>query len=311
MPTRWEPGQLIVRREVLGLGHDFHPSPRPDWYGRAWEALPVFVVEDTDEHLVTYIPEGAEMGFVDGEWPTPDGKHPWHRRTHWQGHGCLMVQRPGDPYAVWHFWDGPDRDFTCWYINLQADHRRTEIGYDTQDFELDFVVFPGGDWLVVLEGRPPARRLGRSLTSSRRTPDHHARTCEKVAAPSAPPTGDPMPTVITTPVTVAAAGEPPKTIREYVGRASTDTSAVSVAWMTSPPGWSEPAQRPEFDEYTVVIAGSLNVECDEGTLVVHAGEAIAVTAGERVRYFTPDGAEYLAVCVPAFAPDIVHREDED
>lgn len=121
--------------------------------------------------------------------------------------------------------------------------------------------------------------------------------------------GDHMPTVITTPVTVAAAGEPPKTIREYIGRASTETSELSIAWMNSPPGWSEPAQRPEFDEYTIVIAGSLSVEHDEGTVAVAAGEAIAVSAGERVRYFTPEGAEYLAVCVPAFAPDIVHRED--
>jgi ethanolamine utilization protein EutQ (cupin superfamily) len=119
-----------------------------------------------------------------------------------------------------------------------------------------------------------------------------------------------MPTVITTPVTVAAAGDPPKTIREYIGRASTETSDVSIAWMQSPPGWSEPAQRPDFDEYTVVIDGSLSVEHDDGTTVVLAGEAIAVSAGERVRYSTPDGAQYLAVCLPAFAPDIVHRDDE-
>lgn len=119
-----------------------------------------------------------------------------------------------------------------------------------------------------------------------------------------------MPTLITTPVTVAAAGEPPKTIREYIGRASTATADVSIAWMTSPPGWSEPAQRPEFDEYTVVISGSIHVEHDGGTVVVKAGEAIAVSAGERIRYFTPEGADYLAVCLPAFSPDTVHREDE-
>jgi ethanolamine utilization protein EutQ (cupin superfamily) len=119
-----------------------------------------------------------------------------------------------------------------------------------------------------------------------------------------------MPTLITTPVTVAAVGEPPKTIREYIGRASTDTSDVSIAWMQSPPGWSEPAQRPDFDEYTVVIAGSLDVEHDDGTLTVGAGEAVSVAAGERVRYSTPDGAEYLAVCLPAFSPDTVHREGD-
>lgn len=162
MPTRWEPGQLIVRREVLGLAPGFHPSPRPDWYGRPWEALPVFVVEDSEDQLVTYLPEGAKMGFVDGAWPTHDGRHPWHEKSHWQGHGTLMVQRPGDPHAVWHFWTGPGREFSCWYINLQADFVRTTIGYDTQDFELDFVVFPDGTWIVkdlevldhrVVEGR--------------------------------------------------------------------------------------------------------------------------------------------------------------
>ncbi|HEX6310835.1 MAG TPA: cupin [Acidimicrobiia bacterium] len=117
-----------------------------------------------------------------------------------------------------------------------------------------------------------------------------------------------MPTLIHTPVTVDAAGTPPKTIAEYVGRASTGTSAVSIAWMRSPAGWSEPAQAPEFDEYTVVIAGSLTVEHDTGTVEVRAGQAIAVAAGERVRYHTPDGAEYLAVCLPAFSPELVHRE---
>lgn len=119
-----------------------------------------------------------------------------------------------------------------------------------------------------------------------------------------------MPTLINTPVTVDAAGTPPKTIAEYVGRASTGASAVSIAWMRSPAGWSEPAQTPEFDEYTVVIAGSLTVEHDGGTLEVATGEAVAVPAGERVRYRTPEGAEYLAVCHPAFSPELVHREPD-
>ncbi len=117
-----------------------------------------------------------------------------------------------------------------------------------------------------------------------------------------------MPTVITTPQTVAAAGEPPKMIKEYVGRLNTHTSDVSIAWMQSPPGWEEPGQTPDFDEYTVVIAGSLRVEHDGGVVDVAAGQAIAVSAGERVRYSSPDGAEYLAVCLPAFAPEIVHRD---
>lgn len=167
MAGRWDHGQLIVRREVLGLAPGFHPSPRPDWYGRAWEALPVYVVEDSQEQLVTYLPEGAEIGLAAGDWPTPDGLHPWHHKQHWQGHGCLMVQRPGDHHAVWHFWDGPDRDFRCWYINLQADYVRTPVGYDTQDFELDLVVFPDGSWIVkdleVLDDRVTEGRFTAGL----------------------------------------------------------------------------------------------------------------------------------------------------
>ncbi|HSP04738.1 MAG TPA: DUF402 domain-containing protein [Acidimicrobiales bacterium] len=148
MAAGWETGEVIVRREVLGLAPGFHPDPPPPWYGRPWEALPVYVVRDDAEHLVTYIAEGAEMGFVDGPWPTPDGLHPWSRKQAWGGHGCLMVQRPGDPWAVWHFWKGPDREFACWYVNLQADFVRTSIGYDTQDFELDLIVYPDGSLVV-------------------------------------------------------------------------------------------------------------------------------------------------------------------
>lgn len=167
MSSRWEPGDLIVRREVLGLAPTGHPPTPPDWYGRAWEALPVYVVDDADEQLVTYLPAGAEIGFVEGDWPTPDGLHPWHEKTRWEGHGSLMVQRPGDPYAVWHFWDGSERDFTCWYINLQADFVRTPIGYDTQDFELDYIVFPDGSWVVkdleLLDDRVAEGRFTASL----------------------------------------------------------------------------------------------------------------------------------------------------
>jgi mannose-6-phosphate isomerase-like protein (cupin superfamily) len=119
-----------------------------------------------------------------------------------------------------------------------------------------------------------------------------------------------VPQVVTAPVAVPAVGEPPKSISEYVGRASTGDGAVSVAWMRSPAGWSEPAQRPEFDEITVVLGGSVTVEHDDGTDVVEPGQAIVARAGERVRYSTPDGAEYLAICLPAFSPDTVHRDDD-
>jgi mannose-6-phosphate isomerase-like protein (cupin superfamily) len=112
------------------------------------------------------------------------------------------------------------------------------------------------------------------------------------------------------PTRIAAHGEPPKTIEEFVGRVNSGTAAVSVARMRSPPGWTEPGQTPEFDEYTVVLRGVLRVETREGIHDVTAGQAVIAPAGEWVRYSSPlaDGAEYIAVCVPAFSPDTVHRE---
>src|SRR5207248_6044219 len=97
--------------------------------------------------LVTYLPGGAEFGFLDGSFPTVNTKHPWNRGSRrWEGHGTLMVQRPGDDHAIWHLWAGPDRSFVCWYVNLQEAFRRTTIGYDTQDLELDIVVKSDGSW---------------------------------------------------------------------------------------------------------------------------------------------------------------------
>lgn len=102
-----------------------------------------------------------------------------------------------------------------------------------------------------------------------------------------------------------------KLIEEFVGRVNSGTGAVSVARMTAPGGWREPAQAPDFDEITLVLRGTVRVEHDGGALDVHAGEAVLTRAGERVRYSTPepDGADYVAVCVPAFAPDAAHREE--
>jgi quercetin dioxygenase-like cupin family protein len=112
------------------------------------------------------------------------------------------------------------------------------------------------------------------------------------------------------PTSIRAPGEPPKVIEEFVGRVNSGTSAVSIARMSSPAGWSEPGQTPEFDEYTVVLRGELQVETRDAVHTVHAGEAITVVAGEWVRYSSPHegGAEYIAVCVPAFSPETVRRD---
>ena len=108
-----------------------------------------------------------------------------------------------------------------------------------------------------------------------------------------------------------AAGNKPKRIEEFVGRVNSGDAAVSVARMASPGGWQEPGQTPEFDEYTLVLRGLLRVETHSGVIDVRAGQAVAAPAGEWVRYGTPDegGAEYVAVCVPAFSPDTVHRDE--
>jgi mannose-6-phosphate isomerase-like protein (cupin superfamily) len=117
-----------------------------------------------------------------------------------------------------------------------------------------------------------------------------------------------MPELIESPVRVEAAGEPPKLIEEFAGRASNAEERVSVARMRSPAGWEEPGQRPEFDEYTVVLAGALQVESEGGVLEVLAGQGVLVRAGEWVRYSTPGGADYVATCLPAFSPETVHRD---
>ncbi|MBR9986846.1 MAG: cupin domain-containing protein [Desulfosarcina sp.] len=121
-----------------------------------------------------------------------------------------------------------------------------------------------------------------------------------------------MPTKINGPSIIDAAGTRPKRIEEYIGQVNSGTGAVSVARMISPPGWQEPGQRPAFDEYTVVLNGRLRVDSEDGTLDVRTGEAVITHAGEWVRYSTPEpeGAEYLAVCLPAFTPATVHRDDE-
>ena len=120
-----------------------------------------------------------------------------------------------------------------------------------------------------------------------------------------------MPTLIPKPSVIQAAGNKPKRIEEYVGRVNSGHSTVSIARMVSPQGWQEPGQRPDFEEVTVVVKGTLHVEFEGGTLEVHAGQAIVTHPGEWVRYSTPEegGAEYVAVCLPAFSLETVHRDD--
>jgi mannose-6-phosphate isomerase-like protein (cupin superfamily) len=120
-----------------------------------------------------------------------------------------------------------------------------------------------------------------------------------------------MAKVISSPTIIPAAGQPPKIIEEFFGRVNSQTSEVSIAKMTSPSGWREPGQMPEFAEYTIVLRGELQVETRSAIHKVAAGQAIVVNAGEWVRYSTPgaDGAEYIAVCLPAFSPQTVHRDE--
>jgi mannose-6-phosphate isomerase-like protein (cupin superfamily) len=120
-----------------------------------------------------------------------------------------------------------------------------------------------------------------------------------------------VPTLIARPTRVEAAGNKPKLIDEYIGRINSATSATSIAHMRSPGGWQEPGQTPEFEEFTVVLHGTLRVEHRDGVIDVHAGQAVIAHCGEWVRYSTPgdEGAEYIAVCLPAFAMDTVHRDE--
>jgi ethanolamine utilization protein EutQ len=123
-----------------------------------------------------------------------------------------------------------------------------------------------------------------------------------------------MPTLIDKPTRIESAGNKPKIIQEFVGRVNSNTAALSVARMSSPAGWVEPGQTPEFDEYTIVLKGTLRVtfqghqDDKAGSIDVNAGQAVIAHAGEWVQYSTPEGAEYIAVCLPAFAPSTVHRD---
>jgi ethanolamine utilization protein EutQ (cupin superfamily) len=117
-----------------------------------------------------------------------------------------------------------------------------------------------------------------------------------------------MPRLVETPTRIEAAGNKPKQIEEFVGRVNSATESLSLARMTSPPGWVEPGQTPQFDEVSLVLDGTLRVEHAGGTLDVGAGQAVIAERGEWVRYSTPEGAVYVAVCLPAFSPETVIRD---
>jgi Protein of unknown function (DUF402) len=129
----WSEGDVVLRRSVLNDG-------------RVWLEVPVIVVRDEPQLLATYIAEGTPFRFPPGRWPTADGLHPWAGKDRWHGHGVLMLHRPGDAHAVWVFWRGEQRAFHGWYVNVEEPFRRNQLGYDTQDLELDIWVPADGHW---------------------------------------------------------------------------------------------------------------------------------------------------------------------
>ena len=154
--TRWTEGQTVVRREVLR--------------GHLWIGFNTHIVQDTDDLLAVYLAEGSTLGFP--EWPFERWQHPWRTRgfTAWRGHGKLMLHRPGDAYSVDLFWEGPDRTFSGWYINLQDPIRRHERGFDTLDHELDYWLPRSGSWIVkdaeLFEQRVAEGRYSEELAAS-------------------------------------------------------------------------------------------------------------------------------------------------
>jgi hypothetical protein len=129
--VRWEPGEIVVWRET--------------WRGRTYFVWPVRVVEDSERAIAVYVAEGTPYAFPPGGWPI-EGEHPWADRDRWTGHAVLVVHRTGDAHAIWHFWEGDERRFAGWYVNLQDPFRRDGRAFDTQDHELDLWIEPDGSW---------------------------------------------------------------------------------------------------------------------------------------------------------------------
>ncbi len=131
MAEFWEQGDVVVWRE--------------GWRGRTYIGAPVRIVEDGERGLAFYVAPGTRFAFPPGGWPFADA-HPWEPKEEWTGHGLLVLHRPGDAYTTWHFWEGEERRFACWYVNLQEPLRRDGHAFDTQDQELDIVISPDGSW---------------------------------------------------------------------------------------------------------------------------------------------------------------------
>jgi hypothetical protein len=149
----WSRGQIVTRREVLNDG-------------RSWMETPVRVVLDRDDLLATYLGRGTAFTFPAGDWPTTNGRHPWYGREAWEGHGVLMLQRPGEAYAIWVFWFGEEREFRGWYVNLQSPFERRAEGFDTQDLELDIWAPVDAPWQW-----KDAELLQQRVEEGRFTPD--------------------------------------------------------------------------------------------------------------------------------------------
>ena len=128
---RWEPGEVVVWRET--------------WRGDTYFVWPVRVVADGDRELALYVAGGTPFHFPPASWPF-EGEHPWAGRDRWIGHGLLVLHRPGDAHAIWHFWEDDERRFAGWYVNMQDPFRRDGAAFDTQDHELDLWIEPDGSW---------------------------------------------------------------------------------------------------------------------------------------------------------------------
>ena len=155
--TKWSPGDVVVWSE--------------SWHGATYYSVPVRVVEDTDRQFVFYLCKGTRFRFPPGSWPFADA-HPWAHKDGWIGHGVLVQHRPGVAHTIWHFWQGEDRRFAGWYVNMQEPLRRDGRGFDTQDHELDVWITPDGAWKwkdeeALLDWVPRGRFTGAEVDAIR------------------------------------------------------------------------------------------------------------------------------------------------